>query len=421
MDDKTKQRGVSRREFLRFSAALAGAGALSSCGAPPSAAPPSATQASEAAAGSGEASAGAGDLKIGLLLPYSKVYAVLGESVTNGMNLYFEQVGMKAGGRSIQLIKEDEENDPQISLTKTRKFIESDKVDLIAGVVSTAVAYGIRDLVDASKTHLVVANAGGNDLTRARKSPYIFRASFTSWQVSNPLGKWVADNLSKEAYISAADYAFGHESADAFKESFQAAGGTILGEIYPKLGTTDYAPFLTQIAQAKPTYLYNFYSGADAVNFLKQFGQYGLGKTIKLLGAGFFVEQDVLPAVGDVPLGAVSSLHWGLTLDNPENTAFVANYKAKFGSQANVFALQGYDTARTIVEAVNARNGDTSDKEALTKALAAVSFQSPRGAFRFDPATHQVIQDIYIREVKQVDGELKNVIIDTVANIQDPG
>ncbi|NTU86153.1 MAG: ABC transporter substrate-binding protein [Chloroflexales bacterium] len=360
-------------------------------------------------------------MKIGLLLPYSKVYAALGLGVTNGMTLYFEQAGMQAGGRPITVIREDEENDPQIALTKTRKFIESDKVDLIAGVVSTAVAYGIRDLVDSAKTHMIIANAGGNDLTRKRKSPYIFRASFTSWQVSNPLGKWVADNLTKEAYISAADYAFGHESADAFKESFQAAGGTILGEVYPKLGATDYAPFLTQIAQAKPKYLYNFYSGADALNFLRQFGQYGLGQTTKLLGAGFFVEQDVLPGAGDVPLGAVSSLHWAVTLDNPENQKFVADYKARFSSDADVFALQGYDTARTIVEAVNARGGDTSDKEALSKALAAVSFQSPRGKFRFDPDTHQVIQDIYIREVRQVENAHVNVVIDKIADVRDPG
>lgn len=419
MDDHEQRRRVSRRTFLRLSAALAGAGVLSNCSAPQSSAPPSATQG--AAAPAVTQGATASELKIGLLLPYSKVYAVLGESVTNGMMLYFDETGMKVGGRTITLIKEDEENDPQISLTKTRKFIESDKVDLIAGVVSTAVAYGIRDLVDASKTHLIVANAGGNDLTRKRKSPYIFRTSFTSWQVSYPLGKWVADHLTKEAYISAADYAFGHESADAFKESFQAAGGTIVGEIYPKLGTTDYAPFLTQIAQAKPSYLYNFYSGADAVNFLKQFGQYELGKTVKLLGAGFFVEQDVLPAVSNVPLGAVSSLHWGLTLDNPENQKFVADYKARFGSEANVFALQGYDTARVIVEALNARNGDTSDKEAFSKALAEVRFQSPRGAFRFDPETHQVVQDIYIREVKQANNGLANVVVDKVAEVRDPG
>ena len=191
--------------------------------------------------------------------------------------------------------------------------------------------------------------------------------------------------------------------------------------MYPPLGTNDYGPYLTQVAQAKPEATYNFYSGSDAVRFVKQYGEYGLKDGIKLTGAGFLLEQDVLPAQGDAALGGISGLHYAITLDNPENTKFKADYKAKFGTDANVFAVQGWDTARVIVDALNAVQGDTSDKEKLIEAIAAVKFASPRGPFEFDPDTHHVVQNIYVREVKKVEGTNQNVVLDTVERVRDPG
>jgi branched-chain amino acid transport system substrate-binding protein len=360
-------------------------------------------------------------VKIGVLLPYSKVYAALGDSITKGMQLYFDSVNNIAGGRPITLIKEDEENDPQVSLTKTRKFIESDKVDLFTGVVSTTVVYALRDLLDSTKTISLISNAGGNDLTRKRKSPYIFRTSFTSWQVAFPLGPYVYQNVAKKVMLVAADYGFGHESADAFKDSFTKAGGSILGELYPPFPSTDFGAFLPKIAAAKPEAIFAFFSGSDAVNFLKQFADYGLGKDIKVTGSGFLVEQDVLPAQGAAASGAYSTLHWALTLDNAENKKFVTDYKTKFNAEANVFALQGYDTARVIVEALNSLKGDTSNKDNMIQAIRAVKFNSPRGPFVFDQKTNNVNQFIYYRQVRDTGGSLANVVLGkTDAPIVDP-
>lgn len=351
-------------------------------------------------------------VKVGVLLPYSKVYAQLGASITQGMELYLNGVNNVAGGRPIQLIKEDEENDPQISLTKTRKFIEQDKVDLFTGVVSTTVVYALRDLLDSSKMISLISNAGGNDLTRKRKSPYILRTSFTSWQVAYPLGPWVYQNVAKKVMVVAADYGFGHESADAFKDSFTKAGGSIVGELYPPFPSTDFGAFLPKIQSAKPEAIYAFFSGSDAVNFIKQFAEFGLAKDIKITGSGFLLEQDVLPGEGAAANGGYSTLHWALTLDNAENKKFTTDYKAKYNALADVFALQGYDTARVIVEALNAVKGDTSNKDNLLQAIRAVKFNSPRGSFAFDPAGQNVNQYIYYRQVvAQGDGTLTNNVL----------
>lgn len=363
---------------------------------------------------------GAGPVKIGLLVSYSKVYGQLGEDITNGMTLYLDKVGWTGGGRQITWVKADEEIDPQVGVRQARRLIEAEGVDLLTGIVSTATAYAIRDLVHNAKTFLVVSNAGGNLLTRARKSPYIFRASFTSWQVSYPFGKWFYANVGREAALTAANYGFGTESIAAFKETFLAAGGKVVGEVYPPLNNTDYAPYIAQVQKLNAEASYHFYSGSDAVRFIQQAAQYGLTKT-RITGAGFMVEQDVPPAQGADAVGIYSPLHWALTLQNPVHLAVTREYKARFKREASVFAVQGYDAARAIVEALNKTGGDVGNKDRFAEAMAGVRFDSPRGPFEFDPNTHNVVQTIYVRQVRRVGNSIANVVFENLGRVKDPG
>lgn len=360
-------------------------------------------------------------LKIGVILPASGVYTELGDQIAKGMRLYFDQTHNKAGGRDIVLISEDESSDPGVAVTKATKLIESDKVDFLAGIVATPAAYAIRDLVTSSQVPLVVANAGGNALTRARKSPYIFRASFTAWQFANPLGIWTATKLTKQVFMIAADYAYGRESAAAFKEAFIANGGKVIDEVYPPLGSPDFSAYIAKIAAAKPAVLFGFLAGSDGVIFLKQFKQYGLSSSVKLAVIGDMVEENTLAAVGDAARGAHSTLHWALLLDNPENLRFVKDYKTKYGGDPSVYSMRGFDTARVIVEAVDKLGGDTSNKAKTISALESVKFNSPRGKFEFDPLTHNVVQDIYVREVVATDSGDHNKVIADLGRIRDPG
>jgi branched-chain amino acid transport system substrate-binding protein len=371
----------------------------------------------------GKGHAQGGPLKIGLVLPYSGVYQVLGESITQGMELVFAREGNKIAGREVQLIKEDDEMQPPVGLRKTDKLIESDKVDILTGPVHSGILMGMRDKVHNSKTILIVSNAGADAISRARCSKWIFRASFSNWQPCQPMGGWVAKNVAKDVFLTAPNYQAGKDMMNAFKETYEPAGGKIIGEEYPKLGETDYAPLLTKIRQSGAKAVFAFFSGTDAVNFVKQYDQFGLKGQVKLTGAGFLTEPDVLPAQGKAALGTITGHFYTPQLDNPVNKKFVADFKAKFGGKTpDGFACQGYDTAEVIVRAVKAVNGNTQDKDRLVAAIAKVEFDSPRGRFRFDPKTHNIIQPfIYVREVKEVAGGLDNVPIDRIANVADPG
>jgi branched-chain amino acid transport system substrate-binding protein len=369
------------------------------------------------------ARAQSGPIKIGVVLPYSGVYAVLGESITQAMELAFARENWTVAGRKIELIKEDDEMQPPVGVRKTEKLIDSDKVDILTGPVHSGILMGMRDKVHNSKTILIVSNAGADAISRERCSKWIFRTSFSNWQPCQPMGGWVAKNVTKDVFLTAPNYQAGKDMMNAFKETFVPAGGKVVAEDYPKLGEADYAPYLTKIRQSGAKAVFAFFSGTDAVNFVKQYSQFGLKQSIKLTGAGFLTEPDVLPAQGAAALGVVTGHFYTPLLDNATNHRFVKEFRDKyFGKMPDGFACQGYDTAEVIIRALKAVNGNTQDKDKLVDAIAKVEFDSPRGRFKFDPKTHNVIQPfIYVREVREVYGGLNNVPIDKVANVADPG
>jgi len=365
-----------------------------------------------------------GPIKVGVVLPYSGVYAVLGESITQGMELVFARENWTVAGRKIEMIKEDDEMKPPIGVRKTEKLIDSDKVDILTGPVHSGILMGMRDKVHNSKTILIVSNAGADAISRERCSKWIFRTSFSNWQPCQPMGGWVAKNVAKEVFQIAPNYQAGKDMMAAFRETFLPAGGKVVVEDYPKLGETDYAPYLTKIKNSGAKAVFAFFSGTDAVNFVKQYDQFGLKGAVKLTGAGFLTEPDVLPAQGKSALGILTGHFYTPVLDNPVNQRFVKEFREKFaGKMPDGFAVQGYDTAEVIVRALKAVNGNTQDKDKLVAAIAKTEFDSPRGRFRFDPKTHNVIQPfIYVREVREVAGfGLTNVPIDKVADVRDPG
>jgi branched-chain amino acid transport system substrate-binding protein len=339
------------------------------------------------------------------------------------MELVLAREGNKVAGRDVVLVKRDDEMKPPVGVRRTEELIDQEKVDILTGPVHSGILLGMRDKVHNSKTILIVSNAGANEISREKCSHWIFRTSFSNWQPNWPMGGWVAKNIAKEAFILAPNYAAGRDQLGAFKETFVPAGGKLVGEDYPKLGETDYAPHLTKIKQSGAKVVYAFFSGTDAVNFVKQYDQFGLKQSVRLAGAGFLTEPDVLPAQGKSALGIVTGHFYTPLLDNPVNQRFVKDFRERYKNKMpDGFACQGYDTAEVIVRALKAVNGNTQDKDKLVDAIAKVEFDSPRGRFRFDPKTHNVIQPfIYVREVREVGGELNNVPIDKVADVKDPG
>ncbi|HEY8480151.1 MAG TPA: ABC transporter substrate-binding protein [Spirillospora sp.] len=351
-----------------------------------------------------------GQVKIGLLVPLSGVYAPLGEDMRNGFRLYLDQHGGKLGGNAVDVVTADEGESPQTGVPAAQKLVTQDRVTAVVGVVNSATALGLRDFFHESKRPLLVANAGADDITGARKSPYVWRTSFANAKVGAALGPAVAEEADGPVYLITADYAAGREMAAGFRRTFEEAGGKVAGEKYTPFGKTqDYQPYLSAIRKSGARAVYSFYAGSEAVNFVKQYKQFGLSETVPLYGTGFLTEGGVLDAQGEAAVGVKTSLHYSAELDTPRNREFVDAYRKAYKEEPTVYTVQAYDAAAALDKALG--KAGSSDGEALSKALGAIgTIDSPRGPWTFD-RDHDVRQKYYLREVRSDGGEIVNAVV----------
>ena len=417
MDQDNPTRSISRRTLLR--GVLSGAGAvavasvLAACGAnQPSAAPAAgAPKPAGQTAAPGVTSAGSGTLKIGLLSGFSGPYAAFGPDMANCAALFLEQHDGLVGGLKATVIQEDESATPQEALLKARKLVEQDKVDVLTGIVSSANALAVRDLLDSAKVPTLITNAGADDITGAKRSPYIVRVSFSSWQQGAPTGPWAVAQGYKKVVALAPDYAAGYEQLAGFADTFTAAGGTVTEKIYPPLGSSDYAPFLGKIKGSNPDAVWGFFAGADQIKFVQQYSQF-IGDGLPLIGN--ILSRNTADAIGKTMMVVkMGSTPWEVTLDNPVNNAFVSSFLKKFGKYPD-FGQYEYDAMMLLDKVITEQKGNT-DKEELAKALNKVSsFQSIRGEVQVEPESHGLIQSYYHTVPVEADDKVSIKVVGTL-------
>lgn len=339
--------------------------------------------------------AAADTVDIGILLPFSGVYAALGNEIEAGFALGLETYGNDLDVEII-LHREDTEVTPATGLARTRKLILQDDVDAIMGIVSSGVLGAVRDMVDGAGVPLIVANAGNDAATGADCSPWITRVSFSNSQVNRPMGRWMAEQGIETVYTLAPDYAAGRQMIEGFAGAFTEAGGTIVGSDYtPFQQTQDFGPYIAQAQASGADALFVFYAGGEAISFVNQYASFGASDDLPLYGSGFLTSQLYVDAQGQSAEGVITALHYVPTIDNPENAAFVAAFRDATGRTPSEYAVQGYDAARALIEALET---GARDRESLGAALRQVSFDGPRGALSIDPATNNVVQPIYVYE-----------------------
>jgi len=299
-----------------------------------------------------------------------------------------------------------------------RRFVEDEKVDLVTGIQGSNIALAVLNYVKQSKAFVLVSGAGTDALTWERV-PYMFRSSISSWQLCHPFAEWIYDKLSHEMVVMSEDYAGGRDVAREIMEPYIAKGGKITKEVYVPTTVTDYSPYFTVVRSLNPKVVYDFSTGgAHAIRFVQQWAQSGI--KAKLCGFAGFVDATTIEQQGRAALGVLSSTVYTDGIDNPVNKRFVAEYRAKTKEYPNLFSDYGYVSMQVIDAALKATDGDTSDKDKLAAAMAKVNLVAPRGPFRFDPVTHNPIQNVYICEEQEKNGRLVTAVIDTRKDVQAP-
>ncbi|UEQ04097.1 ABC transporter substrate-binding protein [Halomonas profundus] len=337
-------------------------------------------------------------VKLGLMLPYTGTYTALGEAITNGLKLAIEQNSGQLGGREVEYVQLDSEANPSKAPQNMSRLVNSDEVDFVIGPVHSGVAMGMLRVAKQTGAITIIPNAGLGAAANELCMPNVFRTSHNMWQDSYPMGKVAYDRGHREMVTITWDYAGGKEDIAAFEEAFTEAGGEIVEQILVPFPSTEFQSYLTQIASLNPDAVYTFFAGGGGVSFVRDYSAAGLKDNIPLLGSGFMTEGN-LAALGGAGEGVLTTLHYAETLESEDNQSFVAAYQEAYGEMPDAYAVHGYDTGAMLIQALDAVEGATTDRDALIDALAAVELQSPRGPLSFSKS-HHPIQNIYLREIR---------------------
>ncbi|GAB7540839.1 ABC transporter substrate-binding protein [Cupriavidus sp. CuC1] len=362
-------------------------------------------------------------VKIGLIAPFSGSFADYGKQMEGGIKAFQKLNGDTVAGRKVQIISKDTTGPaPDVAKRLAQELVVRDKVDVLAGFGLTPEALAVAPIAEQAKKPMVIFNAASSSITT--KSGYIARVSMTLPQISAPMATWAIKNKVRKVVTLVADYAPGIDAETAFKTNFIGGGGQVIESIRVPLRNPEFAPFIQRIKDAKPEAVFLFLpAGEQGVAFMKGFRERGLAEAgIRVIATGDLTDDHVLPAMGDATLGVITSFHYSMAHDSPENKAFLKAFaEANPGAgRPNFMAVAAYDGMRAIYDALK-KTGGATDGDKFVAALKGMKIASPRGPIMIDPETRDVVQTVYIRRVEKVGGELYNVEFDKFDNVKDPG
>ncbi|MCZ8313721.1 ABC transporter substrate-binding protein [Phreatobacter sp.] len=356
-------------------------------------------------------------IRIGLILPMTGPFTSTGRQISAAVNLYVQQNGATVAGRPVQVILRDDTGVADVTRRIAQELIVNERVTALAGFGLTPLALATAPLATQARMPMVVMAAATSVIVD--RSPFVVRTSQVIAQIASPFATWMAQQGTKRVISIVSDYGPGHDVETSFTAAFREAGGTI-DNIRVPLQNPDFSPFLQRVADAKPEALLVFVPSGVGAQFMKQFVERGMDKSgIRLIGTGDVVDDDILNGMGDAALGVVTAHHYSAAHPSPANRAFVEAFrKANNNMRPNFMAIGGYDGMHALYEGLKKTNGQGG--EALVNAMKGMAWESPRGPMSIDPQTRDVVQNVYIRRVERVDGELYNVEFHTIPNVRDP-
>jgi branched-chain amino acid transport system substrate-binding protein len=359
-------------------------------------------------------------VRVALILPLTGPFASTGRQIEAAVRLYMARNGDIVAGRKIELlVKDDTGLAPETTKRLAQEAIARENVSFLAGFGLTPLAFAAAPVATESKTPMIVM--GGATSVIPQRSPFIVRAGFTVPQITAPIAQWATKNGIKRVVSSVTEFAPGLECEKTFIKFFTEGGGTIVESMRTPLQNPDFSPFLQRIKDAKPEAAFIFVPSGQGAAIMKQFQERGLKEAgIKLIGTGDILDDDLLEAIGPSALGAITSHHYSAAHDSPENKEYVAAFMKANNMRPNFMSINGYDGMHVIYETLKKTNGSGTGEQ-LVEAAKGMKWLSPRGPMSIDPATRDVVQNIYIRRCEMKDGKLWNIEFDKIENVKDPG
>jgi branched-chain amino acid transport system substrate-binding protein len=373
------------------------------------------------AAGCAASPPGAADpaapVKIGWLSTLSGVYQAPGTDMRDGFQLYLDLHGGKLGGRTIDLIVADEGDGPATARPAAERLVKQQKVTVLAGVLNAASFLAVNELTNQAKIPLVGSNARP---TRLKDVTWVWTTSWLNQHAGQAIAPYIKAHVDGPVWAIGPDNQGGYDQVGGFVDKFVSLGGRLANSSgkptwTPFPNTTNFLPYLTQIAASEAKAVYAFFAGANAIDFVKQYRQSD-AKNLPLYGA-YLTEGTVLNAQAEAAEGILNVLNYSPDLDNPANRSFVAAWSARHDRTPTVFAADSYDAAAVLDRALASIAGQVTPS-AINEAIGKLGqIDSPRGSWQFNATTHTPIQRWYLRKVARDGSKWSNVVVEDLATL----
>lgn len=362
----------------------------------------------------------AAPIRIGLMAPLTGVVASGGRELVDGFTMFWESRGMSVGGRKVEIVVEDDGANPDTALQKARRLVEQSKVDFLFGNLLANTGLAVANYVKGNGVPYFIPVIAADDLTQRARIKNVIRAGgYTASQFSRPLADWALKQGYKKVAMVSQDYTFGHEQCGGFAQTFTEGGGQVVAQYWHPLNTSDFSPYLGQVANSGADVIFAMETGADSTRFIQQFASFGLKGQIPLLGAQNATDQSVIRTMGPECEGIISSAQFAEGADIPATQKFVKDYGAKYGKIPSLYGFSHYVGAMWVAKAIDAIGGKVDDRALFLDTVLKTDLpDSPLGKpVKFDDYGNP-IYDVFIRKVvKGSDGKLINVPITTYPQV----
>jgi len=362
-------------------------------------------------------------VKIGNISSYSGFVAQAADQAQKAVDLYVKEHEKELPpGIKLEIMRRDDTSNPEVGKRLAQELITREHVQLLTGVILSPVAAAIAPLTAEAKVPLLISIAAGGSAI-PRISPYVARVSFTLWQQGYPIGKWAAEQGWKKGYTAVSDFIPGHDSEASFAKGFTDGGGQIVGAVRIPPNNPDFAPFVQRIKDAKPDVVFFWIPSTQATALVNAVRDLGLREaSIQITSAQDLLPDEQLPAMGDIPLGLITSGNYSTAGKRPANEAFLAAWKREYADTAipNFLSVNAWDGMVAVFDLVKATQGKFTADEAMAFFKGWKNPDSPRGPIMIDPETRDIVQNVYIRRVQKQDSKLVNIEIATIPMVKDP-
>ena len=334
-------------------------------------------------------------IKIGFVSTFSGPQAAIGEDMRRSVELAKEHLGGKMGGVPFEIVYEDDQFKPDVGKARSEKLVQQDKVNFIAGYIwSNVLLASLKTVTDEGDTILISANAGPSQIAGELCNKNFFSTSWQNDQTPMAMGEYLNTKGVKSLYLVGPNYAAGKDMLAGVRRTYK---GQIVSEDFTKWpDQLDFSAELAKIGAAKPDGIFIFYPGAHGVQFVKQWAQSGLNKTVPLYQV-FSIDAITLPQQGDLALGTLGAQEWVNDLPNEQNKRYVADFKKKHNVYPSYYGAQSYDAIMLVASAAEALKGDVANKDKVRAEMKKANFKSLRGDFKFGNNQFP-IENFYIQE-----------------------